>query len=97
MVSGRPIATGRRPPPKRSLLCYKDGNLNSVCIGVNLSSRSMVEVSAFWSWNYLNATFGRLESSIYFKFGLIYVEFGGLLLLVEDHQKVPCFAAKMAT
>jgi len=58
----------------------------------------MVKVSVLQSWTCLNAALVGLN---YFNFGLInynYGEFGGLLALVEDlHQKVLCFAAKVAT
>ena len=46
----------------------------------------------------LHSTFVGLIAYNYFNFGLIHAEFGGLLPLVEDlHQKVLCFATKVAT
>jgi len=70
------IATGRRTPPKISLLCYKSVCLNSVCIAVDEWWRSQ----HFGAGPALNAALIDLK---YFNFGLIYGEFGGLLLPVE--------------
>jgi len=57
----------------------------------------MVEISALWSWTYLNTALIGLISYYSFNFGLIYGEFESLLPLVEDlHQKVLCFAARVA-
>jgi len=52
----------------------------------------MVEVSTFWNWTYLNAALVGLN---YFKFCLIYGEFGGPLPLVKDlHQKSSLLCCK---
>ena len=76
--------------PKTSLLWCK-GWLPELCLQC---SRSIVELSALWSWTYIN----QLWWACKFKFGLIYGEFGGPLPVVEDlHQNFLRFAAKVAT
>ena len=61
------MATGRRPPPKRSLLCYKGGYPSAVCNAVDQWLRSQ----CFGAETYLDAA---LIGLITFNFGITSLE-----------------------